>query len=278
MENVNLLHEFVLVCGIVVTLIILLLLAKKQNGYLHQRLILLFFFAILLLFLFHYAAYHKIYWLYTSTRDTKRITVHHLLTHSSGIPDIFTINKIQEIEESQIDTWYDYFPFFEDDKLDFTPGKKWSYSNSGFLVLGKIIEIISGQDYSTFLTENIFKKAAMSDLNSGFPAGGSWATMQHLLSFSEALQAYELLNESSTKSAMADKIKIEKDVYYGYGFQVYKRYKSLEVSHKGGTDQSKAQLLMFTETGYTVIIYGNNNDIGYDGFNEARHYLREVLT
>lgn len=68
MENVNLLHEFVLVCGIVVTLIILLLLAKKQNGYLHQRLILLFFFTILLLFFFHYAAYHKIYWLYTSIR------------------------------------------------------------------------------------------------------------------------------------------------------------------------------------------------------------------
>jgi len=63
-----------------------------------------------------------------------------------------------------------------------------------------------------------------------------------------------------------------------YGFQIYKRYRSLEVSHKGGTAASKAQLLMFTETGYTVIIYANNNNIGYDGFNEARHYLREILT
>lgn len=215
---------------------------------------------------------------YGNSADTKRITIHHLLTHSSGIPDIFTIDKIQAIEESKIDTWYDYFPFFENDKLDFTPGKKWSYSNSGYLVLGKIIEVVSGQDYCTYLTENIFQKANMTDLNCGFPAGGSWATMQHLLSFSESFQAYELLNEANTRSVMEDKVKIEKDVYYGYGFQVYKRYKSLEISHKGGTDQSKAQLLMFTETGYTVIIYGNNNDIGYDGFNEARHYLREVLT
>jgi len=67
METFNLLHEFVLVCGIVVTLIILLLLGKKQNGYLHQRLLLSFFVTVLFLFIYHYAAYHRIYWLYVST-------------------------------------------------------------------------------------------------------------------------------------------------------------------------------------------------------------------
>lgn len=215
---------------------------------------------------------------YGNSVDTKQITIHQLLTHSSGIPDIFTFEKIKEIDESKIDNWYDYFPYFENDKLDFKPGKKWSYSNSGYLVLGKVIEAISGQDYCSFLSENIFKQAEMTEINCGFPAGGSQTNMQELLNFSKAFLQYRLLNESTTNSAIEDKVKIEKDVYYGYGFQVYKRYKSLEVSHKGGTAEIKGQLLMFIETGYTVIIYGNNNNIGYDGFNEARHYLREVLT
>jgi len=215
---------------------------------------------------------------YGNSSETKQITIHHLLTHSSGIPDIFTFEKIQEIDEGKIDDWYDYFPYFEKDKLDFKPGKKWSYSNSGYLVLGKIIEAISNQDYCSFLAKNIFQQAAMTNIICGFPAGGSQASMQEMLLFAEAFQQYQLLNETNTNSVMEAKIRIEKDVYYGYGFQVYKRYKSLEVSHKGGTDKIKGQLLMFPETGYTFIIYGNNNDIGYDGFNEARHYLREILT
>jgi len=215
---------------------------------------------------------------YGNVTDTKQITIHHLLTHSSGIPDIFTFEKIQEIDEDKIDDWYDYFPYFEKDKLDFQPGKKWSYSNSGYLVLGKVIETISGQDYCSYIADNVFNQSTMTEAVCGFPAGGSKASMQEMLNFSEAFQQYRLLNEASTNSVMEDKVKIEKDVYYGYGFQVYKRYNSLEVSHKGGTAESKAQLLMFTETGYTVIIYGNNNNIGYDGFNEARHYLREILT
>ena len=110
------------------------------------------------------------------------------------------------------------------------------------------------------------------------PLGGSVISMQDMLKFSEALQQNRLLNETNTNLVMEDKIKIEKNVYYGYGFQIYKKYKSLEVSHKGGDLNIKGQLLMFPETGYTVTIYGNNNDIGYDGFNEARHYLRDILT
>ena len=215
---------------------------------------------------------------YGKTEDAKKITIHHLLTHSSGIPDIFSYENIQKIDEDKIETWSDYFPYFEEEKLDFKPGKKFSYSNSGYLVLGAIIEAVMGQDYCSYLSENIFTPTEMNASSCGGPHGGSFLTMQEMLKFSEALQQYRLLDESNTELAMEDKVKIEKNVYYGYGFQVYKRYKSLEVSHKGGDRAIKGQTLMFTETGYTVIIYGNNNEVGYDGFNEARHYLREILT
>ncbi|MEM6319681.1 MAG: serine hydrolase domain-containing protein [Bacteroidota bacterium] len=215
---------------------------------------------------------------YGNPEDTKRITMHHLLTHSSGIPDIFSYEHIQEIDKSKIATWYNYFPYFESAPLDFEPGKKWNYSNSGYLVLGKILETVSGTTYCDYITENIFKPAELTESICGSPMGGLQASMTELLRFSEALQHHQLLHESHTNLTMEGKIKIEKDVYYGYGFQVYERYNSPEVSHKGGTAESKAQLLMFIETGYTVIIYANNNDIGYDGFHEARHYLRDILT
>ncbi len=67
MESVQLLYEFSLVFGIVITAIILLLLAKKQQTYLHQRLLLAFFIIVFALFLNHYAAYHQIYWLFVGT-------------------------------------------------------------------------------------------------------------------------------------------------------------------------------------------------------------------
>jgi len=67
METFNLIHEFALVCGIVITLLILLLLGKKQDKQLHDYFLLVFFLIVLSLFLNHYAHYHKIFWLYIST-------------------------------------------------------------------------------------------------------------------------------------------------------------------------------------------------------------------
>jgi len=171
-----------------------------------------------------------------------------------------------------------YFPYFETNKLDFKPGKKWGYSNSGYLVLGKIIETVSGQDYCSYLSEHIFVPAAMDVTQCGAPMGGAFVSMQDMLKFSEAFQQNRLLDESNTSLALEEHNKIEKNVYYGYGFEIYKKNKSLEISHKGGHSNIKGQLLMFPETGYTVIIYANNNSIGYDGFHGARQYLRDILT
>ncbi len=67
MDNFNLIHEFALVCGIIITLLILLLLGKKQNKQLHDYFLLIFFIAVLFLFLNHYANYHQIFWLHVST-------------------------------------------------------------------------------------------------------------------------------------------------------------------------------------------------------------------
>lgn len=107
MEAFNLVHEFSLVCGIVITFIILLLLAKKQNGYLHQKLLLGFFIIILFLFFNHYAGYHKIYWLFVITT---------LFTNGIGfliapLIYLYVIALFKEVHFRKMSIWLIFVPY-----------------------------------------------------------------------------------------------------------------------------------------------------------------------
>ncbi|MFK7937622.1 MAG: serine hydrolase domain-containing protein [Saprospiraceae bacterium] len=215
---------------------------------------------------------------YGNAADASRITIEHLLTHSSGITDIFSIDNIDKIDESQIDTWRDYFVYFENEKLEFKPGKKFSYSNSGYFVLGAIVEAVTGADYCDFVSENIFEKAAMQVIDCGTPTGGAEMSMHELLVFTDALLQNQLLNRANTELATTGKTKIDKDTKYAYGFEENFVYNSREISQKGGSAELKGQVIMYPETGITIVIYANNNDAGYDGFNEIRGLIREALS
>jgi D-alanyl-D-alanine carboxypeptidase len=85
-----------------------------------------------------------------------RITVRHLLNHTSGTPEI---TEIEEWEKHNRETLTpdEVIAFFKDKPLDFEPGGKWQYSNSGYLLLGRVIEKASGEPYARFLAERIFQ-------------------------------------------------------------------------------------------------------------------------
>jgi CubicO group peptidase (beta-lactamase class C family) len=87
----------------------------------------------------------------------KTITIQHLLTHTSGIPD-FPLQ--QPTSPAQL------IAAFEGKPLDFAPGAKWSYSNSGYAILGSIIERVAGESYSQFLQQEIFQVLHLS--NTGY--------------------------------------------------------------------------------------------------------------
>ncbi len=94
-------------------------------------------------------------------QDWQPITIKHLLTHTSGIPDYtdapdFLSWWTQPQTPEQIISRFKTLP------LDFTPGHQFRYSNSGYLLLGYIIERISGQSFATFLHENIFTPLNMT--------------------------------------------------------------------------------------------------------------------
>ena len=92
------------------------------------------------------------------------ITIHHLLNHTSGIPNYIMLKKQIKWEESY--TPQEILQIVKSYKLKFPIGKKWSYSNTNYLILGLIIEMVSGMNYHQYVKDNIFIPAKMN--NSGF--------------------------------------------------------------------------------------------------------------
>ncbi len=94
-----------------------------------------------------------------------RITLHHLLTHTAGIPNL---TELPEYEAYMVNPspLLKTIDLFKNRALDFPPGEKYKYSNSGYIILSQVIEQASGKSYESFITDNIFKPLAMK--NSGY--------------------------------------------------------------------------------------------------------------
>ena len=101
------------------------------------------------------------------------VAIHHLLTHTSGVYDYYDEALVEDVDNFQLDIPCfelkgpkDYIPLFRDGKMKFNLGERFSYSNGGFILLGIVIEEVSGTPYTDFIQENIFELCGMSD--SGF--------------------------------------------------------------------------------------------------------------
>src|SRR5205085_7618997 len=97
-------------------------------------------------------------WLDKQVAD--KITIAHLLSHTSGLGSYFN-EKFFNSSRALYRNVDDYKPLVEAEKLPFEPGSQWAYSNTGFLLLGAIVEKTSGQDYFAYIRENIYKPAGM---------------------------------------------------------------------------------------------------------------------
>lgn len=98
---------------------------------------------------------------YPSREIASKITIGQLVTMTSGLGDFFN-SKFQAADKGKIRSLGDYVPLFVDEPLLFEPGTKNSYSNAGYLVLGLVVEKLSGKSYYDYVRENIFVPAGMS--------------------------------------------------------------------------------------------------------------------
>jgi len=230
---------------------------------------------------------------YPNKEVAAKITVHQLLTHTSGLGDFFKPEFFQNREKYRNPK--DYFPVFATDALRFEPGKSWSYSNAGFIVLGAIVENASGQNYFEYVRDHIFTPAGMKDTASyavhdivpnlgtgytrfdngdplgieprrnnvmtlpmqGSPAGGGYSTAPDLLRFAQALRANRLVNAELTEKITGGKVDTPMGAKYGYGF-IDEMIDGKSVrGHSGGAPGINSYLNIFWDGSYTVIVQGN---------------------
>lgn len=223
---------------------------------------------------------------------TDKVTIEHLLSHTSGLGSYFN-DKFMKSSRTLYRTVDDYRPLVAEERLEFEPGTKWSYSNTGFLLLGAIIEKVTGQTYFDYVRENIFKPAGMTNTDSydmdepvpnlavgyakntgenghlrwrtnlfehtikGGPAGGGFSTVDDLLKFDIALRSHKLLNAETTQILWSPK---PSSPDYGYGFGVRIVGENLMVGHSGGFIGISANFDMHLTTGYTVVVLSNYGD------------------
>jgi len=91
-----------------------------------------------------------------------KITLHHLLTHTSGIKDFTKMKALQEIAQKDLSP-KELIDFFKNEPIDFAPGEKFDYNNSGYVILGQVIELISGETYENYIRKHIFNKIGMDN-------------------------------------------------------------------------------------------------------------------
>lgn len=222
-------------------------------------------------------------WLPKSITD--KVTVHHLLTHTSGLGSYFNDtywNGSRELYRSV----EDFKPLVKGETLQFEPGERFGYSNTGMLLLGVVIQSVTGQDYFDYIRENIYRPAGMINSDSyemdfpvenlaigyipapdspwkwennlykhvikGGPAGGGFSTVEDLFRFAQALQGGKLISRSSL-----EKMWTPHTGRYGYGFSVENGPSGKVVGHSGGFPGLNGNLDVFLDKGYTVAVLSN---------------------
>ena len=217
-----------------------------------------------------------------------KVRVKHLLTHTSGLGSYFS-PRWDSLSRAMFRTVDDWMPLVKDETLAFEPGTRWSYSNTGMLLLGKVTESASGKDYFEYVRERIFKPAGMTSTDSyeldfvtenlavgyereetpagpryrnnifqhvirGGPAGGGYSTVGDLTRFAVALQEGRLVNRESVKLLTTPKPELISPEY-GFGFGISENGRI--VGHSGGFPGINSQLDIYLVDGYTVAVMAN---------------------
>jgi D-alanyl-D-alanine carboxypeptidase len=222
------------------------------------------------------------YWPDYPNRDLAgRVKIRQLLNHTGATGDIFT----PEYEAHRLDTrtLADYVQLFGNRSVQFQPGSRMEYSNYGFILLGRLIEIVSGESYQQYLQQHVFAPVGMTRTDSrpesehapgraigyttgpgglrpntpllpwaGTSAGGGYSTSGDLLLFANALQNGKLVDPALLRQATTD----QTNQGYGFGFYVLK---DGVYGHGGGSPGMNAEMHVISRKGYVVAVLANRD-------------------
>jgi CubicO group peptidase (beta-lactamase class C family) len=226
---------------------------------------------------------------FPSPAAAQRIRIKHLLTHTAGLGSYFN-DEFDKASRARFRTVDDMMQLAKGDSLAFEPGSRQSYSNTGMLVLGKVIEVVTKQDYFDYVRERLYKPAGMTNTDAyeldrvnpnlavgyqkefqedgtkrfrnnifmhvirGGPAGGGYSTAEDLVRFAEALKSGKLVSPKTFELMTTAKPELNSP-QYGYGFGVDAQ--TGVVGHSGGFPGISSNLDIFKGTGYVAVVLSN---------------------
>jgi len=218
------------------------------------------------------------------------ITIHQLLTHTSGIPNYTNSSEIARINRTGA-TPQRMIELVADKPLDFTPGTNWSYSNTGYILLGMIVEKTSGQSFADFLKTNIFEPLRMTDsgydiardilrkrasgyeiidghianadfidMSVPFSAGGIYSTVEDMYRWNEALaEGGKLLSADSLKQMFTEYPEATHEgQHYGYGVVISRlKFGRLLYYHGGGVEGFSSSIQRYPNDRVCIVVLSN---------------------
>jgi CubicO group peptidase (beta-lactamase class C family) len=184
----------------------------------------------------------------------QRITLENLLTHTAGIPGSEPAAMTSLQGRKDLVSLPEIINTFRNRPLDFAPGAKWGYSNNGYMLLGAVVEKVSGVTYAEYLRKNIFEPAGMTrtlfgddqlivknraasyvysraesrflnarndKLETAYSAGAIQSTAEDLFKWNQALTSHRLIKKESLEKARTEyRLPGGKGTHYGYGWFV----------------------------------------------------------
>ncbi len=219
-----------------------------------------------------------------------RVTIHHLLTHTSGIKSYTGLNRDNFSQAFRLDLTHDeLLDMFKDEPFDFAPGEQWRYNNSGYYLLGVIIESVTGQSYADYLDEHIYGPLEMDassycgekeiipnraegyersdgrllnddplSMNIPGAAGALCSSVTDLLKWQRAMNARRLVSQES-HDLMTTPARLNNDsaTTYGYGLAIRETDGQRQIVHGGGINGFVTVLAYYPEEDLTVVVLSN---------------------
>jgi CubicO group peptidase (beta-lactamase class C family) len=225
---------------------------------------------------------------YPNKDAAAKATIEQLLTHTGGTGDIFGPEFTAHREGLR--TLQDYVNLYGKRDLEFAPGSRWEYSNYGFLLLGVVVERVSGKSYYDYVDGNIYGPAGMTGSGSlteeqnvsnrstgytrsrgealhpntdtlpyrGTSAGGGYSTVEDLLRFANALTNHKLLNAQYTEMLTTGKVDTPRGLKYAFGFMADNTEGvPRHFGHGGGAPGMNGELEIYPQNGYVIAVLAN---------------------
>ncbi|MDJ1470188.1 serine hydrolase domain-containing protein [Xanthocytophaga flava] len=219
----------------------------------------------------------------------KQVTIQQMLNHTSGLAgygDFIAESTIEPLQDEDVLHMVE-----KQDSTRFQPGSEFSYSNTAYVLLGLIVEKVSGKSFADFMKEHIFKPLQMdnSTLNSrtgvianrayGYNLiegtllrqdqslysyllgdGGIYSSLTDFYKWDQALYSNKLVKKSTLKEMFMVSSHETPDIGYGYGWYTEKRFGQERISHSGGTTGFSSYYVRYPSKKFSIILFANQDD------------------